>query len=352
MTSELVKLLVDIEENAKEAIASNTTRVKSISTASYKFRSSPKPQNFYKKTIQELKDKRRRRTLRSKIAKILSNLPCRCEKQSQQKLSLKWAEQKRKLYELNLILKEKGLATINKLNISSDGENSEEIYASPRNELMKNLSEEELAIISDDPAYFMQDKKLLQLNSQNDWDKLILNDPKDPENIKKGIKMSVAIDFLKHEEKAKKSIKINQKPKNFFVNFKNSEKIKVEIKTGTSIFESPSKKTEVIIPRTIAKKPQTSSQTSPELKKVIGHFPSLKIKVQNQIVSQNNRNPQNNLERKSSNKELLNFLSESAKIQDMRKNCIIKSATDTKLYGVKGLLSAWESKRRVSIENY
>lgn len=326
---ELVKLLVNIEETAQEVRNSDIFKAKNARKLVNLPKSLIKTQSFPSKKLTELKEKQQRRFLRSKVTKILNGLPCKCKRNGQKEEALKWAEQKQKLYELNSILESKGFEPVNKLNISRESERKfQKNQVSARSALTNGLTEAEIQIISDDPAYFLQDKGLLKLNFQNNWDKMLANDPKNPENKKKQVKTKTEIDFLLEEEpvlprsqvRSKRIFyKTPEKPSIFQSPFKNSKKHQTEP------FLKPAKALE--------NKPQlTTPRTS--------HFPSLKL-------PKDLKEPLK--KREQSTKHLQEFIRTSITLENMYKNNLIKSAKDSKLHKVKYLLSNWEHKRKPSM---
>ncbi|CAG9312290.1 unnamed protein product [Blepharisma stoltei] len=144
-------------------------------------------------------EKRQRRTLRSKISKILSSLPELCQKQNKHDTWTKAVEKRQNLIKLNEIRSSRGLDPLEKLEISSDEEvdyngnlyKKTDYFDRPvtlRNLLYENLTPKELAVMSEDPLYYIQNSKYLEdlnLLKEKSWDELIAEDPKDPNNIKK-----------------------------------------------------------------------------------------------------------------------------------------------------------------------
>ena len=223
---------------------------------------------------------------------------------------------------------------MNKLNISTNSDKSLIKSLSPKEALIKNLSEKELILFSEDPFYFMQNKKYLITNTKNDWNKLIENDPKDPENIKKGIKLRTDIDFLEKEKKTKKNfkhktrktpakeLKIQKVSKNTLKNtFKHNSK--------DSNPESFSKffNTSTLPKINILDKVPTSLQTS-EKKRFFDLPQSTKVLKKHSPV------------------EFQKFSKISKEFEDIQKKEIIQLAKEFKLFGVKYLLSKWEKNRK------
>ena len=346
MSSELIKLLVDIEKNAKGIKQSYSPNIKKLVKSKAQFNTFSALSLSQQKTFDENKEKRKRRTLRSKVTKILNNIPYRCEKQTQQEMCKKWTDQKKRLYDLNLALEKKGLDPINKLNFSLESNEFKDSYLSPKNALQKLLTEEEIALISEDPLYFMHDKKYLKLNTQNNWDKLLLIDPKDPENKKKGIKAITEIDFIEdiNEKKQKISKKVTNKLK-----WKNNQQNNmIEVKSYDSVYKNSHKNTIFNSMSQNTEKNFLKTTKKLAINKVQEKLPT--IAPQNNKIdlkSPKIRIPKAKTQR--DRKELQDFIKVSDQYHEILKDNIIKDAKNVKLFGVKYLLNKWERKRKVSL---
>lgn len=144
-------------------------------------------------------EKRQRRTLRSKINKVLTSLPGSCQKQCKHESWTKAVGKRQNLIKLNEIRLSKGIEPLEKLEISSDEEvdingnlnKKADYFERPltlRHLLYENLTPKELAVMSEDPMYYIQNSKYLEdlnLLKEKSWDELIAEDPKDPNNIRK-----------------------------------------------------------------------------------------------------------------------------------------------------------------------
>jgi hypothetical protein len=335
MSSSLIKLLIEIEKNAAESPKIYSSRAIPEKKTSHKLHMYEDPKNP-KKSHEELIEKRKRRTLRSKITKILSNLPNVCNKINQQKSNQKWTEHTKNIYDIskeyiNQVSIKKSSSPVNQINVSYENDDFEFLEISPKRALLNSLTEDELALLSEDPLYFLHDKKILKLDIPNNWDKLILNDPKNPKNIKKGIKIPVDIDFVK-------DIRIKKRPKKSSNPIINQLKVPDEtIKSNNKIFtlrKSPklSGSSEIMSTYHTHNKTFNFSENKPKLPSIAQK--TINTPVQSQkVLSQDS-------------KELKNFLKASESFEKKRKNHIITTAKESKLIGVKSLLKQWEEKKK------
>ncbi|OMJ79816.1 hypothetical protein SteCoe_20065 [Stentor coeruleus] len=292
-----------------------------------------------------MNQKRIIRTLRSKVAKIMSSMPNSCTKHKQKESYAKWTENKKRFYEVNEILESKGLKPLSKLNLSSESEIHDSPNISPRTALMKNLSEDELVLLSEDPMYYMHDKKFLKGIVTSNWEELIKNDPKDPENIKKGLQHRTNIDFL--TENTQNKPRVNKKPKlwgTFKTQTGSTPLITKSSKKHTSYLNSP-------IKLKTYQKHYMSSKHSPSTGEILyfssentinnlpklpqaKNKPSTKPKTLSRAISQD-------LE------PLKEFLKVSSKIENLYKDSLIKTAQESKLSWVKNYLGKWERKTKL-----
>lgn len=329
MSTNLIKLLVNIEESG---VKSNYTLRPSRSEK--RFYSSRDLPTVSQQSLIHSKEKQARRALRSKITKILQTLPHHCEKEEQKVFSIKWAKQKKRYYEVNkqrLIL---GKDPLNKLNLSSDSEKCEKGCFSAREVLLKNLKADELALLSEDPLYFIPDKTLFKSNVENDWDQLIRNDPKDPENQQKKKKKEAQIDFLKGPEE------------NFIKtrSLKNKKKPIFKIRVASPIYSKTPN-----IGKPLARPfPFCKNSEKIEVKSVraVKSFQNLEKAIQKKsdfkVLAKpiNEANPMEPFEQ---------FLKVTNQYEQRLRYSLKKSAADQKLVGVKKLLKKWESKKRTSL---
>lgn len=295
-----------------------------------------------KKSPYDINQKRAIRTLRSKVAKIMSSIPNSCTKQKQKESYAKWTENKKKFYEVNEILESRGLKPLSKLNLSSESEMHDNPHISPRTILMKNLSEDELALLSEDPMYYMHDKKFLKGIVTSNWEELIKNDPKDPENIKKGLQHRTNIDFL--TENAQRKSRVNKKSKQwdtFKTQARSTPLLAKPTKRHVSYLNSPKKSK-------IYEKHYMSNKYSPSTGEILyfssesnlNNFPKLPQ------VKNNSPTKPKNLSRAISQipEPLKEFLKVSSKMESLYKDTLIKTAQETKLSWVKNYLGKWERK--------
>jgi hypothetical protein len=330
MTTSLIKLLVDIETSAVlNPPKSSTFSSKFIHTFNP---SASVPAITSKHPFYNSKEKRNRRTLRSKITKILSNLPVTCSKDMEKEHTRLWAENKKKLYFLNSKRESEGKEPIVKLNLSFESDFSGKEYDSPRAVLLKHLSEEELAMFSEDPLYYMYNKKLLKPNVDSNWDELIKNDPRDPDNIKKGLKPPVKIDFLVENRKRKKENKKEKKKSiSFNVVGQNSRSILERREANRKIIDCVMK---------IKAQDKNRVEIAAKSAKILPVLDNRKS-LQKNIAEQPKK-----VDSDEKIEKLEEFLRYSYQVQDNYKQMLVTLAKETKVANVRKHLKKWESKKQ------
>lgn len=330
MSTDLIKLLVSVEESGcKPQIASRPSNTQKKFFSSRNLPTVSESSGFYSK------EKQARRALRSKITKILQDLPHHCEKEEQKKFSTKWAEKKKRFYEVNKQRLIKGKDPLTKLNLSTDSEGCENECFSAKEVLLRNLKENELVLLSDDPLYFIHDKKLFKSNVENDWDQILKNDPKDEENQRKVKKNQAQIDFLKEPE-----------GKCFKDKTKKKKKPEVNYRTKPlAISKSPDFRKTLKRPEYLQRASESSEKI--QVMKNIKSLPNIeKILI-------NKKNEPKIVLREETKPDPLKpfeeFLKVTSHFEERLRYSLIKSAENRKLNGVKNLLKKWESRTRVSL---
>lgn len=322
MTTNLIKLLVNIEETAK-----SSKRLAPLASSQKRLFNFSKLAPLSAKFPNRSKEKQQRRALRSKISKILQNLPHRCEKDEQKEFSVKWYNQKKKFYEMNKQRKLKGQDPITKLNLSSESECAEGAI-SAREALLENLNEDELVLLSEDPHYFISDKKLFKTNVENNWDELLKKDYKEQE-LKKPQKKNTLIDFLKEPKEKQAKTEKPVKSKLF------------HLKTPGSIF---------------SRSPEVTKPSTKHIPLRRNFKQMIQTKVNSvPILEKQPKRPEHRQEHVKRSEALSNdsikfesFLKASDEYQNSLKSLIAKSATEAKLIKVKSMLCKWELKKKVS----
>ena len=140
-----------------------------------------------KSSLDFQKQRRERRTLRAKIHKILTSIPCNCEELEKRNQKISAKEKKLKAAKFNKVREGLGLDSLSFKDISSDDEIDPkgQIYKrppevgkplTPVTALKENLKQSELSMLLEDPLYYIQDQKfkyIVHSLSVNSWEKLL-----------------------------------------------------------------------------------------------------------------------------------------------------------------------------------
>lgn len=133
------------------------------------------------------RDRRDRRTLRSKVTKVLTSLPKTCTHYDKAAKMQHDVRRKELLQKLNEIREKKGLQPLDNYQFSSDDEVDDRgnvvskghipaIRYTPRGELCRVLSKEQIQALSQDPTYYVQKKEYRKAVGELDrlsWEQLI-----------------------------------------------------------------------------------------------------------------------------------------------------------------------------------
>mmetsp|Transcript_182 Transcript_182/g.336 ORF Transcript_182/g.336 Transcript_182/m.336 type:complete len:380 (-) Transcript_182:1618-2757(-) len=138
-------------------------------------------------SLQQQEEKRKRRTLRSKVTKILSCVPKSCNSMNRREQYMHSVRKRENLLKLNDIRVKKGLSPLEKYELESDKEVDDQgklhkVNKTPSGKvtpwtlLSDQLDPFELAKVREDPIYYIQSKHLrdkMNLHFQKDWENLL-----------------------------------------------------------------------------------------------------------------------------------------------------------------------------------
>ena len=138
------------------------------------------------------RDRRERRTLRSKVTKVLTSLPKHCTHFSKKEKTLEEIKRKEMLQKLNEVREKKGLPSLDNYQFESDDEVDDRgnvvskghlpsVRYTPRRELRRILSQDQILALSQDPTYYVQKKEYRKAVGELDrrsWDQLLQEDAK------------------------------------------------------------------------------------------------------------------------------------------------------------------------------
>jgi hypothetical protein len=208
------------------------------------------------------------------------------------------------------------------LNLSSESESCE-TGITAREALMNYLNEDELVLVSEDPGYFIPDKKLLKVNVENDWDELLRKDQNEEGKIQEKKDLIDFLDVPKMNKREKKERVFKKK----VIITVNSAKNLASTKPSTKNLSFRPENKKVLIKNT--------ESSLPVLKKIVK---KTEIKT----------SPSKDSFNEKESKTIENFLKASKVYEKSLKSLIIQSAKEEKLMKVKSLLNKWEQKKRVS----
>lgn len=177
------KLLVEqrIEEELAQKAEALRNKFQTANTRKSRF-----DENRHNSLVQH-RDRRDRRTLRSKVTKVLTSLPRSCPHHDKEDKTHQDMHRKELLQKLNDIREKKGLPPLDNYQFSSDEEVDDRgnvvnkghipvIRYTPRGELRRQLSSEQILAISQDPTYYVQKKEYRKAVGELDrrsWEQLL-----------------------------------------------------------------------------------------------------------------------------------------------------------------------------------
>jgi len=174
-----------VDRRIEEELAHRATAFHSkFETA--KTRKSRFDENRHSSLVQH-RDRRDRRTLRSKVTKVLTSLPRSCTHYDKESKAEKDVRRKELLQKLNEIREKKGFEPLDNYQFNSDDEVDDRgnvvskghipaIRYTPRSELRRVLSKEQIQALSQDPTYYVQKKEYRKAVGELDrrsWEQLL-----------------------------------------------------------------------------------------------------------------------------------------------------------------------------------